>query len=95
MRALLLNGNQIVTADAIADAVVTYHLALHRAHRVDVVDLPVIVDGELGACRLPLVPTQPVAWISAPHHSPTIEGAQTVAAQILARARALDAEMWL
>ena len=95
MRALLFNGNRIVTGDAIADAIVDYSAMLARAQRSDELELPVLVDGAVGRARLLLLPSVPLAWVSAEAGGGPFDGEDhEVATEIRARMRRLETEMW-
>ncbi|KZE88609.1 hypothetical protein [Microbacterium sp. TNHR37B] len=52
MKDILIDGQRLLTTDAVADAVIDYARVLHMAGEFDVVDFPGIHDGELSTCSL-------------------------------------------
>ncbi|WP_157008788.1 hypothetical protein [Agromyces laixinhei] len=91
MRVLLFGGNQLVTGEAIADAIVDYSIALGRLRRSDDLEIPVYLEGTIVRARVHLSPAIPFAWVE---HGPPMgvldRNDHEVAMQI--RARTIDAE---
>ncbi len=52
MKDILIDGQRLLTTDAVADAVIDYARVLHTAGEFDVVDFPGIHDGEPSMCSL-------------------------------------------
>jgi|GEM_PF-1999594 len=90
MKDILVEGHRLLTTDEIADAVIAYALALHERGDTDIVEFPIVHDGELSQCALLLGPHAAVVVLQADALlSPALPGADRACAEIERRTLAL------
>ena len=90
MKDILIEGHRILTTDDIADAVLSYALALRDRGGNDIVEFPSIHDGNPTLCSLLLGGSGAMAVVDAPLAlSAPVGGAELAYDEITRRAEAL------
>ena len=90
MKDILIDGQRLLTTNGIADAVIDYAWRLHLAARSDVVEFPMLHDGEISRCSLLLTPATAVAVVDVDVLPPQLPGADAARDEIDRRAQALS-----
>lgn len=91
VKAILFEGNEIQTADAVAEAVVSYACALAAHRRTDEVTIPIVRGGIVVDCLLCLGAS--VVWATFPAPSGefiVVPGAEEVAGELRRRLERLS-----
>ena len=92
MKDILIDGNRILTTDAIADAVIAYAQLLLAHGQTDVVEFPSFHDGMRASCAILLGGAGTIAVIDAPMSLPDASvGSEGACEEITRRADALAA----
>ena len=95
MKALLFQGNRVVTSDEVADAVLDYVSVLFATGLRETIHIPVVSDGAISDCTITFGPEVAWAAVSVPGTSPDGFPGSRETAELLRerRARLIDAEL--
>lgn len=79
MRRISTGIEQLLTADAVADAVLTFAGVLARANTADTIEIPIaLADGSVGSARLLLGPASQLTLVPDDGADVELEGAESV-----------------
>lgn len=87
MRRILYAGSELITGDAIADAVMALGRALADAREADTVTVPVLTDGRRTTATILIGPASQIVTMDAPPGTPELVDDDAVAALTTRRQR--------
>jgi hypothetical protein len=91
MRRISTGIEQLLTADGVADAVLTYAGVLARSNTADTIEIPIVLpDGTVDSARLLLGPASQLTLVPDEVADVDLEGAETVVEELERRAARLE-----